>query len=61
MFVKDTEMYSNTGGQISKSTPQAAVVKFATMGNRCQKKDLGSMAMTYGNFNRIMYILFGFA
>eukprot|EP00494_Astrolonche_serrata_P024076 UN24334 len=47
VVVLDTEMYSNTGGQVSKSTPQSAVVKFATMGNRNQKKDLGAMAMTY--------------
>ena len=45
----DTEVYSNTGGQCSKSTPRAAVAKFATTGKPGVKKDLGLMAMTYGN------------
>ena len=44
----DTEVYSNTGGQSSKSTPVAAVAKFAASGKRIRKKDLGAMAMTYG-------------
>ena len=44
----DTEVYSNTGGQSSKSTPLAAVAKFAASGKRIRKKDLGAMAMTYG-------------
>jgi len=44
----DTEVYSNTGGQCSKSTPRAAVAKFASGGKRAPKKDLGMMAMTYG-------------
>ena len=44
----DTEVYSNTGGQSSKSTPLAAVAKFAAAGKRIRKKDLGAMAMTYG-------------
>jgi pyruvate-ferredoxin/flavodoxin oxidoreductase len=47
--VLDTEVYSNTGGQMSKSTPRGAVAKFATGGKRAGKKDLGLMAMTYGN------------
>ena len=49
VFVFDTEVYSNTGGQCSKSTPRAAVAKFATTGKPGVKKDLGLMAMTYGN------------
>ena len=48
-MVLDTEVYSNTGGQCSKSTPRAAVAKFATKGKDQVKKDLGYMAMTYGN------------
>lgn len=48
MLVLDTEVYSNTGGQSSKSTPTAAVAKFAAGGKRIRKKDLGRMAMTYG-------------
>jgi len=48
IFVMDTEVYSNTGGQSSKSTPSAAVAKFAATGKRTKKKDLGMMAMTYG-------------
>ena len=49
VLVFDTEVYSNTGGQSSKSTPVAAVAKFAASGKRSKKKDLGMMAMTYGN------------
>ncbi len=49
VMVLDTEVYSNTGGQCSKSTPRAAVAKFATKGKDQVKKDLGYMAMTYGN------------
>lgn len=49
VLVFDTEIYSNTGGQASKSTPAAAVAKFAASGKRSGKKDLGRMAMTYGN------------
>jgi pyruvate-ferredoxin/flavodoxin oxidoreductase len=45
----DTEVYSNTGGQSSKSTPTAAIAKFAASGKRVRKKDLGRMAMTYGH------------
>jgi pyruvate-ferredoxin/flavodoxin oxidoreductase len=49
VLVLDTEVYSNTGGQMSKSTPRAAVAKFATGGKNQPKKDLAMMAMTYGN------------
>ncbi|MCL4878948.1 MAG: pyruvate:ferredoxin (flavodoxin) oxidoreductase [Anaerolineae bacterium] len=49
ILVLDTEVYSNTGGQMSKSTPRAAVAKFAAGGKPVPKKDLGLMAMTYGN------------
>jgi pyruvate-ferredoxin/flavodoxin oxidoreductase len=49
VLVLDTEVYSNTGGQCSKSTPRAAVAKFAAAGKPGAKKDLGLMAMTYGN------------
>ncbi len=48
VLVMDTEVYSNTGGQSSKSTPAGAVAKFATSGKRIRKKDLGMMAMSYG-------------
>lgn len=48
VLVMDTEVYSNTGGQASKSTPIGAVAKFAASGKRIRKKDLGAMAMTYG-------------
>jgi len=48
MLVLDTEVYSNTGGQSSKSTPIGAVAKFAAAGKRIRKKDLGMMAMSYG-------------
>ncbi|MFA6939393.1 MAG: pyruvate:ferredoxin (flavodoxin) oxidoreductase [Clostridiaceae bacterium] len=48
VFVVDTEVYSNTGGQSSKATPTAAVAKFAAAGKRTKKKDLGMMAMSYG-------------
>ena len=49
VLVFDTEIYSNTGGQASKSTPIAAMAKFAAAGKRSRKKDLGMMAMSYGN------------
>ena len=49
VLVLDTEVYSNTGGQMSKSTPRAAVAKFAAGGKAAPKKDLGLLAMTYGN------------
>ena len=48
ILVLDTEVYSNTGGQSSKSTPTGAVAKFAASGKPTRKKDLGRMAMTYG-------------
>ncbi len=48
VFVFDTEVYSNTGGQASKSTPVGAVAKFAASGKKIKKKDLGRMAMSYG-------------
>ena len=48
VLVLDTEVYSNTGGQSSKSTPTAAIAQFAASGKRTRKKDLGRMAMTYG-------------
>ena len=48
VLLLDTEVYSNTGGQCSKSTPRGAVAKFAAGGKRGPKKDLGLMAMTYG-------------
>ena len=48
VIVMDTEVYSNTGGQASKSTPTAAIVKFAASGKRTKKKDLGMMLMSYG-------------
>ena len=48
ILVVDTEVYSNTGGQSSKSTPAGAVAKFAASGKRIRKKDLGMMAMSYG-------------
>jgi pyruvate-ferredoxin/flavodoxin oxidoreductase len=49
VLVLDTEVYSNTGGQASKSTPKSAVAKFAAGGKQNNKKDLGLMAMTYKN------------
>lgn len=48
VLVLDTEVYSNTGGQSSKSTPTAAIAKFAASGKKTKKKDLGMMAMSYG-------------
>jgi pyruvate-ferredoxin/flavodoxin oxidoreductase len=48
ILVLDTEVYSNTGGQMSKSTPRSAVAKFAAGGKPLPKKDLGRIAMTYG-------------
>ncbi|EGW36073.1 pyruvate:ferredoxin (flavodoxin) oxidoreductase [Desulfosporosinus sp. OT] len=48
VLVVDTEVYSNTGGQSSKSTPCAAVAKFAAAGKKIRKKDLGVIAMSYG-------------
>jgi len=49
ILVLDTEVYSNTGGQMSKSTPRSAVAKFAAGGKPAGKKDLGLIAMSYGN------------
>jgi len=49
LLVLDTEVYSNTGGQMSKATPRGAVAKFAAGGKRSQKKDLALIAMTQGN------------
>lgn len=49
ILVLDTEVYSNTGGQASKATPRAAVAKFASGGKSTGKKDLGQIAMAYGN------------
>lgn len=48
VLVFDTEVYSNTGGQSSKSTPTAAIAKFAASGKKIKKKDLGMMAISYG-------------
>jgi pyruvate-ferredoxin/flavodoxin oxidoreductase len=48
VLVMDTEVYSNTGGQMSKATPRAAVAKFATGGKRTGKKDLAMEALSYG-------------
>jgi pyruvate-ferredoxin/flavodoxin oxidoreductase len=49
VLLMDTGVYSNTGGQASKATPRAAVAKFASAGKDMPKKDLGAIAMTYGN------------
>ena len=49
VFVVDTEVYSNTGGQSSKATPLGAVAQFASSGKRSKKKDLGAIFQTYGN------------
>jgi len=49
IMVFDTEVYSNTGGQASKATPTGAVAEFAAAGKRTKKKDLGMMAMSYGD------------
>jgi pyruvate-ferredoxin/flavodoxin oxidoreductase len=49
ILVLDTEVYSNTGGQMSKATPRGAVAKFAAGGKPARKKDLARMAMAYGN------------
>ncbi|MCG6895242.1 MAG: thiamine pyrophosphate-dependent enzyme, partial [Desulfobacteraceae bacterium] len=48
VFVFDTEVYSNTGGQSSKATPTGSVAKFAASGKKTAKKDMGAMAMSYG-------------
>jgi len=49
ILVLDTEVYSNTGGQMSKATPRGAVAKFAASGKPVKRKDLGRLAMSYGN------------
>jgi pyruvate-ferredoxin/flavodoxin oxidoreductase len=49
LLVLDTEVYSNTGGQASKASPRGAVAKFAARGKQTTKKDLGMLAMAYGN------------
>lgn len=49
VLVLDTEVYSNTGGQMSKATPRAAIAKFAAAGKPMPKKDLGMLAISYGN------------
>ncbi len=49
VFIVDTEVYSNTGGQSSKATPLGAVAQFASSGKRSRKKDLGAIFQTYGN------------
>ncbi len=49
VLIVDTEVYSNTGGQASKSTPAGAVAQFAASGKKTDKKDLGAIFMTYGN------------
>ncbi len=49
VLVMDTEVYSNTGGQMSKATPRAAVAKFAAAGKPMPKKDMGLLAISYGN------------
>ncbi|MBO7520761.1 MAG: pyruvate:ferredoxin (flavodoxin) oxidoreductase, partial [Opitutales bacterium] len=49
VLILDTEVYSNTGGQMSKSTPIGAVAKFATKGKSTPKKDIGMLAVGYGN------------
>ena len=48
IFVFDTEVYSNTGGQASKSTPTGAIAQFAAAGKQIKKKDLAAIAMSYG-------------
>ncbi|MCA1950881.1 MAG: pyruvate:ferredoxin (flavodoxin) oxidoreductase, partial [Treponema sp.] len=48
ILVMDTEVYSNTGGQMSKATPVGAIAKFAAAGKEITKKDLGAIAMSYG-------------
>ncbi len=58
VLVLDTGVYSNTGGQMSKATPRGAVAKFAAAGKSLPKKDLGMIAMTYGNIY-VAQIAFG--
>jgi pyruvate-ferredoxin/flavodoxin oxidoreductase len=49
ILILDTEMYSNTGGQVSKSTPKGSYAKYAMKGKQQNKKDIGQIAMTYGH------------
>ncbi len=58
VFVMDTEVYSNTGGQASKSTPLGSIAQFAASGKHVKKKELGQMAMTYG-YVYVAYISMG--
>jgi pyruvate-ferredoxin/flavodoxin oxidoreductase len=58
VLVLDTEVYSNTGGQMSKATPRGAVAKFAAAGKPLPKKDLGLLAMSYGNIY-VAHVAFG--
>lgn len=58
VFVMDTEVYSNTGGQSSKATPLGSIAKFAASGKKIGKKDLGRMAMSYG-YVYVAYIAMG--
>jgi pyruvate-ferredoxin/flavodoxin oxidoreductase len=58
VLVLDTEVYSNTGGQASKATPMGAAAKFAAQGKSMPKKDLGMLAMTYGNVY-VAHVAFG--
>jgi pyruvate-ferredoxin/flavodoxin oxidoreductase len=58
ILVLDTEVYSNTGGQASKATPMGAAAKFAAKGKAMPKKDLGMLAMTYGNVY-VAHVAFG--
>ncbi len=58
VLVLDTEVYSNTGGQQSKATPMGAAAKFAAKGKSTPKKDLGMLAMTYGNVY-VAHVAFG--
>jgi len=58
LLVLDTEVYSNTGGQMSKATPRGAVAKFAAGGKPRPKKDLGMMAISYGNVY-VAHVAFG--
>ena len=58
ILVLDTEVYSNTGGQQSKATPLGAAAKFAAKGKSTPKKDLGMLAMTYGNVY-VAHVAFG--
>ncbi len=57
LLVLDTEMYSNTGGQMSKSTPLAAVVKYASSGKPKNKKNLALHAISYEHVIIFMYLL----